>query len=820
MRPLAVAITLAVVLAANVSESATAAGADALSIPAGGGLESLSVSVSPKDHVVRFTAGAAHGDVAIDLPASELSEGTHATVETIAIGGGKQIARVRVPARSDETVAWEALLAGRSTPVLWSGLTGYAHGEAGERTGEAIELVNGEGSARVVMVGEIREDLRVCGQDHTLLSTRVLDPGSLGLRGATFQRLPAAQREHAERVVASAHGGPADAPLARLLIATGASTALPGTSPNALTDGDPATVWSEGRSSDGHGEFVVMRAPGEVPIARLAVTVAPPAARADGLLAHAAAPRSFFLVAGERTLAVTLPEDAWLHPGAAYDIPLVDPLRTSCLALVLDKAYERDEEHPDVAVAELTAYSAFDAPGATLAQATKALTGGGPRGEAARSVLERAGDPGLAAIAAAYPSLDEPGRALAVDAAIGAGTCENAAPLLLAAMGDRDREVARKGREKLERCGKRAGPSLLAAMKTADPRALANAASLLASTSPREALEPLVEQLGVGSPDTRATLRAAVGKAARGAKTETLGALLASPRPAAPRLELIRALDAQLPSVAPQADGAIEAIASGSPSMATRYLLAEPLASLARGGDNAALARLVALVRKDPDDAVRAHAAEASTGVPGMTEALRDAIENDPAPRVREGALRAASGLKAPVPPGLVDAVAKRLTSEEWTFVRAAAAAALTSFPADVRVDRPLEAAITDDAATVREAAIRALAAHGDRHAEEAIRRRLLAEHEALEVRLAAVKALSALCARGSLDALTEIARRAPLPLATDEDVQVGLAAAEAIGQLHPPDLATRLAPLRAADAKPQARTAADRALSAAPMCR
>ncbi len=427
---------------------------------------------------------------------------------------GSSVAHVRVPSKTRSEVAWEAVFAGRDPAVLWSGVTGYTAGEAGELTGVALDVQPpDEDGERVVVAGDLREEVRLCGQARTLLAPQVLDAASLTFRGATMQRLSEGQREGAERVIASAHGGPADPPLARLLVATGASTAVG--APSALTDGDPATTWSEGRPSDGHGEFVVMRAPADVPLARLAITIAPQAPPS----AHGAAPRTFFLVTDDRTIAVTLPEDAWTHPRAAYEIPLVDPLRASCLSLVLDKAYVHPREpHPEVTIAELTAYSAFDTPGATLDQVAKALDGGGARSEAAKAVLERAGDAGLAAAAAAYDTLDAPGRALAVDAAIGAGTCEASAPLLLAATGDKDREVARKGREKLERCGKRAAHALVAALRGGDEAARANAARLAASAAPSEALGPIVAALAEGgAAATRATLRSALAKGARGA---------------------------------------------------------------------------------------------------------------------------------------------------------------------------------------------------------------------------------------------------------------------------------------------------------------
>jgi hypothetical protein len=803
--------------AADADKPVTANGATAVSIAASGGLQPLSVKVDLADRLVVILVGnAGRQTVAIDLPPDDVDT-TGSLVESISIGDAKRVAHVRVPSKGRPGVSWEAVVAGRDPAVLWAGVTGFAGGEAGELAGEALDLPARDDSGdRIVVLGEVREDLRICGQERTLLTPRVLDPQSLAFRGATMQRLPGEQRDEAERVVASAHGGPADPPLARLLLATGASTAIG--APSAITDGDPSTTWSEGRPSDGHGEFIVMRAPGDVPITRLAITVAPPSPSP-----HGAAPRTFFLVTENRTIAVTLPEDAWMHPGAAYDIPLADPLQASCLALVLDKAYERPREpHPEVTIAELTAYSPFDAPGgtATLAQVAKALEGGGARGEAAKGVLERAGDAGLAAAVAAYGSLDAPGRALAVDAAIGAGTCEASASLLLAAMGDADREVARKGGEKLERCGKRAAPALLAALRAQDEKQRVNAAKLVAAVAPGEALDALVDVLGEGAGATRQAVRNGVAKAARGAKTQKLAALVTAARKDDARLELLRALEEALPTIATEGDAAIGAIATGTPSMRTRYLLIEPITVLARAGDAPATERLVSMITSDADPAVRAHAAERAAGVAGAITALAHAVDVDEAPRVRAAALDALASTthrESPVPLG---PISRRLASDEWTFVRSAAAATLASFAPDATVDAALEVALADRAPTVRGAVISALAAHGDARATKGIRERLADEHETLEVRLAAASALAALCDRESLELLTKLARRAPLSMASDEDIQIGFAAAEALGRLHPPDLADRLAPLAAKDARVEARMAAERALATTPGCK
>ena len=210
-----------------------------------------------------------------------------------------------------------------------------------------------------------------------------------------MQRLPQAQRDDAERVVASSHGGPADPPLARLLLATGASTAI-----GAPLRGDRRRPRDdvERRAPERRTRRVRRDARARRRADRPLRDHDRPAARPS---AHGAAPRTFFLVTESRTIAVTLPEDAWMHPGTAYDIPLVDPLRASCLSLVLDKAYERPRAaHPEVTIAELTAYSRVRrAGGDARAGREGARAEGGRAARRRRGCSQRAGDAGLAAAA-------------------------------------------------------------------------------------------------------------------------------------------------------------------------------------------------------------------------------------------------------------------------------------------------------------------------------------------------------------------------------------------------------------------------------------
>src|SRR5690606_22263328 len=98
----------------------------------------------------------------------------------------------------------------------------------------------------------------------------------------------------------------------------------------ALSDGDPATFWAEGRGGPGAGEFVVAHFGAGFPIRAFAIRTATGAGEALGR------PRRFWLVGDEGPpVQVTMPEDPGSHPGERYWITLPEPQRWRCVALVL-----------------------------------------------------------------------------------------------------------------------------------------------------------------------------------------------------------------------------------------------------------------------------------------------------------------------------------------------------------------------------------------------------------------------------------------------------------------------------------------------------
>jgi hypothetical protein len=97
--------------------------------------------------------------------------------------------------------------------------------------------------------------------------------------------------------------------------------------------------------------------------------------------------------------------------------------------------------------------------------------------------------------------------------------------------------------------------------------------------------------------------------------------------------------------------------------------------------------------------------------------------------------------------------------------------------------------------------------------------RKALMRDEAYEVRIEAALTLGRICDVPSLEPLTQLAKQLARGQVDEGSIRLSLAAVTALGQLHPADLAQRLAPIRG-DRVPRALAQRIEAeLAAAPKC-
>jgi HEAT repeat protein len=813
-------------------------GGIAIASPGGPGQQALAIRAEGGAILARACAAAPctpDGGVLLPVPddVKPLLPGGRAA--TIALAGGRVVGRVDVPGGAAGS-AWVMLLVapltgrGAEPQVLWSGWTGLSRGEHGEERSAAVLVEAAPRGGQRVLVGERRADVTLCGRP-TLVAAREIDPATLDLaRGASVQNLTAAERAGATKIAAARLRDPAPPPgEVRLLHATAASSAVERRFAT-LTDGDPATSWSENKPGDGRGEFVTIGSAEEVGITALDLIVRPTEDVPDG-----AAPKRLFLATPDRLFEVTMPEDAWRQPpGTRYALPLPAELHASCLAVVLDESYApAGKAGARVTLAKIEAHTAFD--GATLPALAGALAGGGARARAAAALLARAGKAGIQAAIAGYGPLDDEGKRLAagvIDAAPCADQVSFFAGSLAAAAGrspraapgDEDPELVH-ARDRLRRCGRAAAPALAKLVGEGKGRVRLLAADELAMVAPSEAVPVLLAALEAADDSARRDLRAALARAAKNPRAFAALAGELEPgkfkaRSEAGAIDLLRAIGPSLGKVDGAGD-AFGALATATAPFRTRFLLQAPAAELARAGDARGVDFLRASLRKDDDFHVRAHAAEVAGRVPALGADLVAATE-DPEVRVRSAAIEAladATGEGAAAPAGLPSALVRRLADDDWTFVRAGAARALGAMPADAAIDRALAAALADASPDVRGRVLDGLGAHHATAYAEQIRARQDADDENIEVRARAILALGALCDARSLGAWTKLARAAKAPT-DDKDRRLGSAAIAALGLLHPADLAARLAPLQEQDAPLVVREMAKAAMALTGTCR
>jgi hypothetical protein len=781
---------------------------------AGGGQAALAVGFDAKGELRAAVCAkepcSVEGGSPLGLPRDIKDARERARLAIVGIGADRRVVVVTVPT-ARARVSFEAVvaapLAGTQPLVLFAGLTGFAEGEDGERRGGMVVVSEAEaGGTRSVAVGEQQEALTLCGRP-TILATRVVDARDLTLRPAKVQRLDAAERASAPRLTAARV--PAESPPApTLLRAIGASSAVG--NPAAVTDGDPETTWAENRGGSGKGEFVVMNAPGELPLEGLEFTLRPARATPE----QGVAPRELWIATNKALFAVTFPEDAWTRPGARYAVRFPAALESDCVAVALEKGFDERAEGR-VTLAEIGALSALG--GADLAALVAALKGGGQKADSAKVLLRALGKPGFDATAAAFSGLDEGGRRVALEVLDTAPCPTSAGPYVEALVGPyaAQRDHAR---HRLPRCGAEAAPLLEAQLKPAKPRAFAELADDLASIAPAESVPIFVRLMDPNAPGRRAAMRSALGRIA-GTRAGAPAFRKALADPATPEvavIDLLRALGTRAPELSPEAATALTRISGGGGDLRLRYLRVGPLAELSGTSPEAKTLFEQALVA-DPDSRVRAAAARSVRDARGFQPALLRALA-DTDVRVR---IEAAHVLAGAADGPATAALLQRVEDDRWPIVRALSLTALGSAPRSAATDGKVAGALADPSWLVRRSALGALGARSARGHAEAVVERLEDSEERPEVRVAAARALGALCHEPALDVLTSYAKKLGDPYASGEERGLAYASLGSLRELAPPDLKSRLSPLFARSAPRGARAAADAAVrERTPRCR
>ena len=751
------------------------------------------------------------GAVSLGVPPALRSKTSHADV--VALGSGKHAIVLTV---TDGAQTFEAVVTAPLTPgapnIVFAGLVGLVTGEEGERSGPMVQISDADAAGvRRVLVGEQHESISLCGRP-TILAPRLLNPADLQLHGAKVQRLSAAERDNAHQVKATRIADDEPSHAARSVLAALAASTAVSASGQAVTDGDPETAWSENVSGDGKGEFVVMHAPPELPIAGLELTIRPKLkALPDG-----AAPQTLFIAGPHDVFEVTLPEDGWKNPGARYRIRLDPPLQSSCLALVLDTSFDPSKT-AKVTVAELSVESELSAE--QLPELVARLAGGGQRAEAAKSLIVAAGAAGFKAVAQAFDGLDEGGKRVALDI-MDQAPCEIGAPVYVSALTGKIEGQMLHAQSHLPRCAAAGGEALAQALgrtdKT-DKRLMPLLVAELTITDPARAVTAFLPLMDEKTVVRRRLLRTALAQAARTeAASKTVRAALADQAtPPVAAIDLLRALGELAPRYQPEAGLALARLSQSSPAFRARYLLLEPTAALSGVSPEADVAFRKSLA-SDPDPHVRT-AALSLVQEPKrfQTELLKALADADV--RVREASIHALS-----VPEGTFasQALTQRLAEDRWPLVRASAADALSQYPRGAALDKPLTEALSDDSPLVRARSIRAL---GERHASgvaSRIRDHLVDTEEWPEVRAEAARTLGALCDTDSADVLAAFAKKLTDPMASPDAQLIATGAVMSLGRLAQPNLQQQLAPLTDKKAPPQARRAAATALASASSCR
>jgi hypothetical protein len=712
-------------------------------------------------------------DLRVPLP---LRAATSLSAETLQLKGGGSVGLVRLSAAQESSAV---LIVKRATKLesIWVGRLDFT-GDPGERRADVVEVADRDADGHPdIVVGQYDEQVSVCGQQHTLLAPRAVDPKTLTLRAVLLNR-------YNERAVGLQLEAAATAPasvkppalLRALAPSSASSAAAPPRDLAALADGDLHTYWEEGRGLGGRFEFATLAwsAPPR-PIVALAV-VPVPGGTAPGPQ-HAGIRSLSLLGPNQERWTIKLPDQ--LQPGARYWVTPPQPLSWRCLTVGIDelRAEPAPTAQTHASLAEIEVYTELDQ-GGGVAQLVQELAQPGARGDDATMLLARAQGDVSGALSTAWAGLPSVGklRALRLFFQTPASADAHAEAALRSALRDADSEVV-SAAFKLAQGKAPFGNKLLDELAHAATKQGDMAAQYIGHSKRADALEVLLAVLIEPGASERPVLREALADAYRSAperSSETLRAWLGSEgsgKPAASRAALALALSS-LPTAQPVAVQLVGELSATSSEFSEQWRLVQAARALPSEPQGDSF--LETLAQRSEIWMLRSAALEAlaQRNAPNLQSVAQRALD-DSYPRVRASAVTVLAKV-----PAALQTLSEKARGDKWFLVRRSA---LDELPDSATARAWFTAALEDPIAVVRAGAIRALARVGAIEAWPKIEPALQNPEQYPEVIGEAVAFSRALCVRAAIPGLRQVVTRGLKPDAWTADQELALSALEVL---------------------------------------
>ena len=684
---------------------------------------------------------------------------------------------------SDKSEKFEAVAVRRGSAhklkIVWKADTALK-GDVGERSKAAVrfEDLTGDGKPEII-VGTVWESLNLCGQKVApLLFRKAYDPGRHKFRTIAARR-PGLKKPVEIEGEVNPKENPGT-PLVRIVNPSGVSS-LAGDNndplflmpPHALVDGNTKTAWIPG-NVDSAGEFATFDAATTAyGIVKIGLRSLPEGERASKYKV----PESLLFTSDKKVYRLRFPTSAKADETVWFQLP--EPLRSSCFSLVVEST--RGATGTPLAITELVLLSEVDT-AEGLDRLARDLSDN-KKGQQALGILLSLGERSVAPVKKAWKKLNVSGRRRAVNLLAEAAPKQSIKILAEAAVGNDEASItaASKG---LARAGDAGVMALVTFLSSKLNSRFEKAAQLLARMKTPKALAGLISAMGKGTADRRRLLRKVVSVSAN--SSDTHGQLLwnsienAKEKADKERLlDLLRSagtvrhLDKQVSSLA-------VAMFNDADNFNDRYRLLVVIASVNSDKTKAALLNTAG----DSDKIIRRTALLGLAGYqndPKVQAALHAALD-DKAVEVRSVALRALS-LRQLKDASVNDKIVSLSSSDPWPVIRSRTMSMTTSLPASLAANMIVKGT-KDKSRMVRTAAIKSAAKLPDNAITVAINNVLSNPNEDYNVLIAAADSAGMRCEESAISLLAKVLKRGAEPLAADEQKQVAVAAARAMGAI------------------------------------